>query len=988
MTVRGVHVGRFRTHATGALLAYLAFPPRRLHPRDALLELLWPDVDPTVGANRLSTTLSFLRPVLEPAGMARGTVLESSRTGVRLVPEAVSTDVEDFVSALHAAECADPDVRAESLRRAISHYRGPLLPEFYDTWVLPQQELLAARHREALRNLARTCDTLGDSAEAILHARSAIAADPCDEVAHQILLELLARTGEMPEARRLYRNLARRLERRGEEVGETTRALMRWLSEREPRDHGPRRPPPNRLPAAVTRFFGREEEIGQLVRRCHPTSADASPNRLVTLLGMGGAGKTRLALEVAQKLLGPYSGNVWFVGLQDLRDPAQMGNAILSALQVPRSPRKEALEQVADFLEMQTPRPCLLVLDNLEQLGAGGADVVRRLLRSVHGLTVLATSRTPMDIEGERRFPVPPLPLSFRDEDWERTAAVRIFVDRVQMLRPDFALTRDNAASVRRLCEWLEGIPLALEMAASRAQTMGVAQMVEHLDHRFTFLRMQRHEPVEHRRTLRATLEWSRNLLPEDQRRFFARLSMLRGIWSAEDASAICAEEGESGEEALEALVDAAFVVADETDDGRRFRMLDTLREFADESLPDPERATVILRHAAHFLRKLEEAQPLLVGKEQRLRMDQLEADLPNHRAALEASLDQDTRYRLCIGLFRFWSVRGYWREGLRCCVDVLGDDDDADRGPLRATVLRDAGTFAQRLGDYAAARRFQERGLALCREISDPAGEAYALRNLGNVAWLQGDLTTARRRYDAFRDAAEKIGDPAMLQSALTNAGLITYEEGDYEGARALYEAGLALAPTVGDLGMVSLIHNNLGNAYCMLGDHPRGHRHHAEALELRRQIGDVHGTAQSLANMGTDAQLRGDLETAARCWRECLPLHLRLGDQEGTAARLDDFAWLAESEGRALDAARLWGAADRLRAAIGAPRPPDRVTMHAEQAQRARAAVGETAFWEANDAGRAMDLDRAIALALSAVREPDGGSGVGPSPPVSVFQ
>ncbi len=547
-------IARFRTQKTAVLLAYLACFLRRTHPREELVELLWPDTDIESGRTSLRTALASLRRQLEPPGTPENSVLVADRANVRLNPDVVSTDVAAFETALRAAKhTEDPAERTAHLTRAVERYRGPLLPGFYEDWALRERERLEQLFIGASRDLALALEQSGDFSRAIDYAHRAVTADPLSEEAHAYLIHLYAAAGQPAAAQRQYAELKRILHKElGEVPSPATQALVERLLQ-EPRAStlrstptasqsqplSPSMPtapralslaplegigsPQPRLPLQLTRFFGRKEEIARLEQ-----IFGSGETRLLTLTGPGGSGKTRLALEAARRLTETFEGRVYFAPLADITDPRLIAGTLLEALGVQPAAEVEPLAQVAGAL---AGRPALLILDNFEQVAEEGAQVVWTLLERVPTLACLVTSRHRLDIGGEREFPVPPLPVPSMPGAPERLAtypSVRLFVDRAQAARPDFQITRDNAATVAALCERLEGIPLAIELAAAWVGTLTVAQILARLEHRFDLLTSRRKDLSPRHRTLRAAIEWSYRLLPAELQRFFARWRPLK----------------------------------------------------------------------------------------------------------------------------------------------------------------------------------------------------------------------------------------------------------------------------------------------------------------------------------------------------------------------------------------------------------------------------------------------------------------------------
>lgn len=444
------------------------------------------------------------------------------------------------------------------------------------------------------------------------------------------------------------------------------------------------------LPLSLTRFFGRVEAV-----RAVQESLLAPAPRLVTLTGPGGAGKTRLAAEAAPQVGAALGGPVVFVPLAALSEHARLAGAVADALHLPRT----SADPFDQIIEALSPTPALLVLDNMEQLGAGGARFVQALLERVPMLTCLATSRHRLGLEGEHEMPVLPLPTPAHPGTPERLlefASVQLFADRAQAARPDFQVTRRNAEAVAALCHRLEGIPLALELAAGWSGALTPAQMLARLGRRFDLLVSRRQDASPRHRTLWAAMDWSYRLLPADMQQFFARLSVFRSGWTLEAAGAVCAAP--RALDSLAELRDRSLVTAEENEaGGMRFRLLETLREFGAAQLVDGARGALARGHAAYFSSIAQEAKPHLTGADQARWLDRLEDDHDNLRAALDwhqaPEGDADAGLRLAANLVRFWQVRGHLTEGRAIFAALLarpGADAEA-----RAEALDGAGSLA-----------------------------------------------------------------------------------------------------------------------------------------------------------------------------------------------------------------------------------------------------------------------------------------------------
>ena len=801
-------VTRFRTQKTALLLARLALFPRRTHPREELADLLWPEADQDAGRNNLKQSLAILRRLLEPPGTPAGSVLIADRGAVRLNPAAFSTDVADFEAALRdAARSSDPCARAENVRRAQALYRGELLPGVYDDWAVEERERLAAVWEGALE---ATQERLGDAAP-----------PPAPTVS----------PAPPPEAA----------------------------------------PAASHLPVLFTRFFGRERERADLAALLGDESV-----RLVTLTGPGGTGKTRLALEAARQAA-VLGGLAHFVPLADLTDPRLIPDAVADALGLPRTTTGEPIDRVVAAL---CAAPGLLVLDNLEQLGEGAAPPLLALLTRIPSLTVLATSRGRLYIAGEQEYPLAPLPTPpVRDgqsappllpESLLTFPGVQLFADRARAARPDFQITARNAESVAEVCRGLEGIPLALELAAAWSALLTPGQMRDRLKDRFTLLRSRRKDVTDRHQTLWAAVSWSYDLLPPDLARFWARLSVFRGGWTAEAAQEVCEEP--CGLDFLGRLRAYSLVTAEDAGDGMRFRLLESLREFGWSQLCEDERRSLADRHAACFMRLAESAEPLLTGPDQVLWLNRLGDNQDNLRAALDWDESQDgdaaRGMRIAGALWRFWATRGPLSEGRRRLEQALERSGLGDDGGTiaQARALSGLAVLTRRSGDMAAAGELQRRSLAIWRIVGDGRGIASSLNNLGALAALMGDYAQAEPLLLEAKALWRELGKEGNVASTLTNIAFLERERGDFEAAQAACEESLLLFHTLGDRRGSALSLSIQAEIGAEVGEYARAQSLYREVFEAAAEVGDVQTISGGLAVLGRVALVRGMPEYAAR--------------------------------------------------------------------------------------------------------------------------
>ena len=673
------------------------------------------------------------------------------------------------------------------------------------------------------------------------------------------------------------------------------------------------------LPLPLDRFFGRETELTRL------TELLGTPDtRLITLTGMGGAGKTRLAIEVGHRVQAEFPGLVWFVPLAILEDASGVPAALCRTLNVPSHLQNDSFTQVCDFLNRQQS-PTLLILDNFDPFIEEGAEWVHRLLTNVRSLTCLLTSRQSLELPGEQEWPVLPLPVPAKDEGGRMKdeldsdssfithpsslacASVQLFVSRAQAVKPDFQMTPGNRDCIAQICIALEGIPLAIELATARAQVMTPHEMLDALQQRFDFLTTQRRSILPRHRALRATIDWSFERLRPELQTFFARLSVFRDGWTAQTASEMC--ETRDAREWLRELRARSFIL-ETIKSGMsemRFAMLETLREYGAEKLTSEEEKGTRSRHLACFLKVAETASEHLYGPDQGQWLERLEAEYANVRAALAWSLstpeEAESALRMAGAFWSFFQVRGYIREGRSFVQAALAQGSKLPT-PVRAQALNGAGALAQMQGDYTDARASYAQSLEIWQLLKQEKGIASALNNLGLIAELQGDFQEAQRLYEQGLGIREKIKDKQGLAASYNNLGILMQMRRDYAQAREWYLRSLALKRELQQWQGAAATLNNLGNVAHALRDYNASRAYHEESLAIRQRLGEKQGIAGSLNNLGMVAEARGEYEEAQGLYERSLAIKQKLGDRQGVGMTLHNLGTLARLQGNLISA------------------------------------------------------------------------------------
>jgi len=727
---------------------------------------------------------------------------------------------------------------------------------------------------------------------------------------------------------------------------------------------------PNNLPVQLTSFVGREREQEDIRRLLSTT-------RLLMLTGAGGCGKTRLALHVAANLGEEYPDGVWVVELAPLGDPTRVPRAVAAALGIPEYPGRPADEAVADFLRRKI---LLLVLDNCEHVLPACVRLADTLLRACPGVRVLATSREALRMAGEIAWRVPALSLpdpqpSPSLDRFLESEAVQLFVERAAAALPGFTVTGQTAEAIAQTCRRLDGIPLALELAAARVTVLSADQIAARLDERFRLLTGGSRTALPRQQTLRATMDWSYGLLTDQERTVLRRLSVFAGGWTLEAAEAVCAGGGVEASDILDLLtqlVNKSLVVADTQSGEARYRLLETVRQYGWNRLEESnETAAMRRRHRDLYLRLAESAEPKLLGPEQVVWLERLETEHDNLRAALEWSKMEEggaeAWLRLAGALHEFWHMRGHHSEGREWLEGALSACARTP-GPLRAKALYGAGelTWDQ---DPVRGEELLRESLSLFGGLKDVSGVAYSLHHLAHAAEEQAEYGRAVALFDESLARFREIGDRWGVGWSLHCLGAQTLNQGDVDRAKTLLEESLLIVRELGNTFTLAYVHHHLGVVAEKQGDYERATVLLERGLALSQHVGNkrhIPAVQCSLAHVWLH---RGDLERAATLYRESLILRREIGEKSGLAESLEGLARLACAQVHYERTARILGAAEVLREATGSHRMPLHQVDHDQRVASVQGALGPSAFATAWAEGRAVTLERAIEYALTPV-------------------
>jgi predicted ATPase/DNA-binding SARP family transcriptional activator len=877
--------------------AYLLLHRASPQPRQHLAFLLWPESSETQARTNLRKLLHQVRH--DFPGVGHFVDLDAKDLEWHENSQ-FTLDVVEFENAARRGGIAD-------LERALEIYRGDLLPNCYDDWVQPERERLRHLFSEALEQLTELREAQRDYRAAIGVVLHMLHHDPLHEETWRRLIRLYALSGDRALALKTYQDCAEVLKRElGVEPSPETHSVYQRMFKRGKT--------PNNLPKHLSSFVGREQEMVQVKKLLATT-------RLLTLTGTGGMGKTRLSLQVAEDVVDQFKDGAWFIELAPLADSELVAQTLASVVGVREEKGRPLMSSVSNFLRS---RQMLIVLDNCEHVIDACARLVDVLLRIAPNLRILATSREALGITGEIVFRLPSLalpelqPLSPM-EILSQYEASRLFIERASAVLPNFRVTNQNMDSIAQVCHRLDGIPLAIELAAARVNVLPVEQIAERLDDRFRFLTNGSRTALPRQQTLLASIAWSYDLLSASEQALFRRLAVFAGGWTLEAAEQVASANEQAPSDTgarstfsvshlpretildlLTQLVRKSLVLVDGTGAGARYHFLETIRAYARGQFNRSDEASAVTHsHAAYYRQLVNKAEPHLFGPELGSWLNRLEKERDNLRAALEWSKSSSDRNpvnaseSLEIGLaiagflWRFWDVRGYITEG-REWLDAILAASAASHSYEKAYALHTAGNLAYTQGDLSRAKELFQS----CRSLSDELGRtqlvAHMNNNLGNVAWAEGEYDLAATLYAKALAHYREVGWTWGISMGLKNLGSVERVQGRYDRAKALHEESLAQYRQAGDKGRIALALNGLGLLKEDLAQYDKALELFQEAVDLYNQVGDQVGITDTRHNLGKIAERQGDYARAAALYESSLAQYQEIGDKRGIASAI----------------------------------------------------------------------------------------------------
>ncbi len=907
--VRGGRViSRFDRKKTATLLAYLAYFNNTKHFRESLIDLLWPECESiAAGRDRLSTALSPLRHLLEPIGIQPGSIIEIEEDTISLNAQLIQTDVRDFEDSIKRAYRSNsPAEKALFLARAVEFYRNGFLPGLYDDWAISEQQRLSLEFINALMELSNARRLCGEFQEALKITQRVINLDRHHEPAYVMGMKLHSMLGNNGAMKKLFIALESNLRKDLQlEPKESTRELVSILSTAKESNLANSSLVLNSLPPRRNRFVGRDIEIAKL------KYLFVTEQRLVTLIGPGGVGKSRLAFEFCEHMATRFDCHICLAPLSNIDSPDFIVYEIAKSLNLIASDDSAMLKQIVKHL---SSRPCILVFDNFEHLlefdtenshGNAACRLVSQLLDNIPTLRILVTSRRALLLQNEQWFPVMPLPVPGETkvfDDIEACPSVELYAQRARMVNPNFQITKENVEYIARICELLEGMPLYIELAAAQAGTYTPVQSLLRLEPLVDSLVSIYHDVPSRHKSARDTYASSLRKLKFEERSFLGCLSVFRGGWTLELAEAVT-ESKDTGR--LLHLFNSDSLILryeDSVGEGVRFRMLEPIRELAQEMLSLEEKNRIALKFVCCFLDLAERAKAHMGSPSAEIWLKKLHKEHTNLRFSFDLALDLGENAiasRICIALFEFYRNYGYLKEGRSQYEKILAVHETI---PLNLTgdISHCDGTLAMLQGDYAYASDQLHKSLKIRDELEDKRGSGLVLNSIGILERRRGNGTEARAYLNQALIIFKEIGDHAGIRSCLSNLGNVARDLCEYQVAYQFHVESLDMERKIGDEIGIAASLNNLAMACRALGNYDEALKRYKECLSINRKLENKMEIATALTNTGNIHEELGDYASAQLLHEAALKQFEEIDAQNGIHVTLNNLGNVMRREGK----------------------------------------------------------------------------------------
>jgi predicted ATPase/DNA-binding SARP family transcriptional activator len=956
------HAIHLPTRKMESLLTYLLLHPA-VQNRERLAALFWGDSPDELARRSLRTALSALRKELGED------FLITDRDTVQLNPQfPLWVDVREMETQAREILAAN---HHNVLNIDVDLYRGDFLQDYYDEWVLEERDRYRSLFIEALAHFAQILKSKGEYQRAITVAQKIISIDSVNESAYQQLIFSYQALGKRSEALKSYDECQRRLgDQLGVKPSAETIALYEQIKKSSGMTSGRAK---SNLPIPLTSFIGREQEIKSLEEIFEGT-------RLLTLTGVGGCGKTRLAIQLAGQISGQFSDGVWWVELAAIQDEKLLVQTVKKTLGISDNEIASAEESMINYLNTKR---VLLVVDNCEHVITTCAQLIEKILSQCSSVKILATSREALSIHGEIAWLVPSLSLPPRDQanDILKWECPRLFVERAASFRPDLQVTDLSIPALLRICRALEGIPLAIELAAARVKTLSLEQLAARIDDKLTLLTTGSRTALPRQQTLRATIDWSYELLSAREQFILQRLSVFYGTWTLEAAEFVCMGDDFAASQILDfitRLLDKSLIVSENHNGEIRYRMLEIIRQYAQEKLAERNETEIVRdRHLQYYLDLAQKANPHWFSRNQANLIKQFNAEYPNLLVALTRGLESLGHLnnlilgiKLASALGPFWNFLAEYNEGqmwLKKAIDQvnvllaapdLGSEKRTDFLSIKAKALYEYGFLVWFQSKYSQVEAILSECAEIYQEIGDPIGVAYTSIFLGHAIWGFGDREVARRIWAQALEQFYKVNDQwgaAMIHSFI---GRADREATNYDEAEYQYNRCVELFSTVGDDWGLGIGLSHLGMLAFQKGDPIRAKELFEQRLVLAKKIGFKQSIAYATFLIGMSTWKLGDVAQVQKNMREALPYYYEMGSYLALTHCLLGLAWVEAKNGHTEQAAYLWGAVtqtdetDRLRNVF------EDIYFHKPLVAWLQSRFGDGKYQEAIESGRRLSV------------------------------